>query len=63
MHKTRLTQNNKPKHISNAKTKIREKERKRERERERERRRRRRRRSDIITWSPFPFTPWKNLSI
>ena len=49
MYKTRLTQNKKAKHISNAKTKIRERERKRERERER--------RSDIITWSPFPFTP------
>ena len=30
MHKTRLTQNNKAKHISNAKTKIRERERERE---------------------------------
>ena len=28
-----------------------------ERERERERE------SDRITWSPFPFTPWKNISV
>ena len=47
MHKTRLTQNNKAKHTSNAKqnTKGREKI------------------SNGITWSPFPSTPWKNLSV
>ena len=44
--KTRLTQNMKAKHISNAHTKTR---------REREK-------SDRITWSHFPSTPWKNLS-
>ena len=43
--KTRLTQNLKAKHISNAHTKQEEKE-----------------KSDRITWSPFPSTPWKNLS-
>ena len=48
-YKTRLTQNNEAKHISNAKKK---KKKKGERER----------RSDRSTWSPFPFTPWKNLS-
>ena len=45
--KTRLTQNMKEKHIRNAHTKTR---------REREK-------SDKITWSPFPSTPWKNLSV
>ena len=45
-YKTRLTQNLKVKHISNAHTKIR---------REKEK-------NDRITWSPFPSTPWKNLS-
>ena len=50
MHKTRLAQNNKAKHTSNAKQKH-------EGERERERK------SDRITLSPFPSTPWKNLSI
>ena len=44
-HKTRLTQNMKAKHTSNANTKT-----------------RRERKSDRITWSPFPSTPWKNLS-
>ena len=46
--KTRLTQNLKEKHISNAHTKTRS-------ERVKEK-------SDRITWSPFPSTPWKNLS-
>ena len=50
MHKTRLTQNDKVKHTSNAKQKHEE-----ERERERE--------SDKITLSSFPSTPWKNLFI
>ena len=45
-HKTILTQNLKAKHTSNA-----NKNKKREREE-----------SDKITWSPFPSTPWKNLS-
>ena len=46
MHKTRLTQNLKAKHTSNARTKtIREKV-----------------KSDRITWSPFLSTHWKNLS-
>ena len=49
-HKTRLTQNMKAKHKSNATQK---KKKKRERER----------RSDRITQSPFPSTPWKNLSV
>ena len=44
--KTRLTQNLKAKHTSNAHTKTR---------REKEK-------SDKITWSPFSSTPWKNLS-
>ena len=47
MHKTRLTQNTKAKHTSNAKTKTKKEERK----------------SDRITQSPFLSTPWKNLSI
>ena len=46
-HKTRLTQNNKAKHTSNAKQKC-----KGERERI----------NNGITWSSFPFTLWKNLS-
>ena len=45
-YKTRLTQNLKAKHTSNANTKTR---------REKEK-------SDRITWSPFSSTPWKNLS-
>ena len=45
--KTRLTQNLKVKHTSNAHTKTR---------REKEK-------SDRITWSIFPSTPWKNLSL
>ena len=48
MHKTRLTQNTKAKHISNAKIK---------------RRRGRERKSDRITWSPFLSIPQKNLSV
>ena len=52
MHKTRLAQNKKAKHTSNAK-----KKKKRERERKREKE------SDRITCSHFPSTPWKNLSI
>ena len=44
--KTRLTQNLKAKHTINAHTKT-----KREKEK-----------SDRISWSPFPSTPWKNLS-
>ena len=48
MHKTRLTQNMKAKHTSNAKTKT---------------QRGKERISDRITWSPFPSTPWRNLSI
>ena len=47
MHKTRLTQNTKAKHTSNAKTKTRRGERK----------------SDRITWSPFLSTLWKNLFV
>ena len=50
MHKTRLTQNSKAKHISNEK-----KKKKTTKGRERK--------SDKITWSPFPSTPWKNLSV
>ena len=50
MHKTRLTQNNKATHRSNAKQKH-------EGERERERK------SDRITLSPFPSTPYKNLFV
>ena len=50
MHKTRLTQNSKAKHMSNAK-----KKKKTTKGRERK--------SDKITWSPFPSTPWKNLSV
>ena len=46
--KTRLTQNLKAKHISNAHTKT--------------RRKRVKEKSDRITWSHFPSTPWKNLS-
>ena len=46
-HKTRLTQNMKAKHTSNAHIKTR---------REKEK-------NDRITWNPFPSTPWKNLSI
>ena len=45
-HNTKLTQNLKAKHTSNAHTKTR---------REKEK-------SDRITWSLFPSTPWKNLS-
>ena len=47
MHRTRLTQNKKAKHISNANSKTRKGERK----------------SDKITWSLFPSIPWKNLSV
>ena len=47
MHRTRLTQNKKAKHISNANSKTRRGERK----------------SDKITWSLFPSIPWKNLSV
>ena len=46
MHKTELTQNMKEKHTSNAHTKT----------------RREKQKKDRITWSPFPSTPWKNLS-
>ena len=45
-HKTRLTQNLKAKHTSNA-----NKNKKGENEE-----------SDKITWRPFPSAPWKNLS-
>ena len=51
MHKTRLTQNSKAKHISNAKKKKKKKPRRGERK------------IDRITWNPFPSTPWKNLSV
>ena len=44
--KTRLTQNLKAKHTSNAHAKTRKENEK----------------SDRITWIPFPSTPWKNLS-
>ena len=47
-NKTRLTQNMKVKHTSNENTKTR---------REGERK------NDRITWSPFPSTLWKNLSV
>ena len=47
MHKTRLTQNNKANHTSNANKNKKGRERK----------------SDKITWSHFPSTPWKNLSL
>ena len=46
-HKTRLTQNMKAKHTSNANTQKQEK---------------RDRISDKITWSPFPSILWKTLS-
>ena len=49
IHKTRLTQNTKAKHTSNAKTKTRRGEREKK--------------SDRITWSLFPSIPWKNLSV
>ena len=49
MHKTRLTQNNKAKHTNNAK--------------QNQKKKGRERKSDRITWSHFPFTPWKNLSV
>ena len=49
MHKTRLAQNNKAKHTSNAKQKY---------EGEREKKK-----SDRITLSPFPSTPYKNLFV
>ena len=45
--KTRLTQNLKAKHTSNAHTKTRKE---------------RKKKSDKITWSPFSSTPWKNFS-
>ena len=44
--KTRPTKNQKAKRTSNAHTKTRKD----------------REKSDRITWSPFPSTPWKNLS-
>ena len=44
--KTRLTQNLKAKHISNAHTKTRKEKKK----------------SDRITWSPIPSIPWKSIS-
>ena len=47
MHKTRLAQNIKAKHTSNAKTKN----------------TKGRERISDRTWSPFPSTPWKNLSV
>ena len=47
MHKTKLTQSMKAKHTSNANTKTRRGEREK---------------SNKITWSPFPSTPWRNLS-
>ena len=50
MHKTRLTQNNKAKHTRNAKQ---TKKKKKGRERN----------SNRITWSLFPSTHWKNLSV
>ena len=49
MHKTRLTQNMKAKHISNAQKNKNKKGRERK--------------SDKITWSLFPSTPWKNLFV
>ena len=45
-YKNKLTQNLKAKHTSNAHTKT----------------RREKQKSDRITWSPFPSTPWKNIS-
>ena len=51
MHKTRLTQNTKAKHTSNAKQNKTEKEREGERK------------SDKITGSLFPSIPWKNISV
>ena len=48
MHKTRLTQNNKAKHTSNAKTKN---------------MKGRERINDRITWNPFPSTSWKNILV
>ena len=57
MHKTRLTQNNKAKHTSNAKkTKTKKKKRKKKKKG-------RERNSNRITWSLFPSTSWKNLSV
>ena len=49
MHKIRLTQNTKAKHISNANKKTKRGEREKK--------------SDRITWSLFPSTLWKNLSV
>ena len=54
IYKTRLTQNMKAKHTSNAKKKKNKKKKKK---------RKGERKSDGITWSPFPSTPWKNLSV
>ena len=48
MRKTRLTQNTKAKHISNAKKK---------------KKKGRGKNNDIITWSLFPSTPWKNFFV
>ena len=51
MHKTRLTQNMKAKHTSNAKTK------------KTKTRKGKERKSDKINWSLFSFTPWRNLFV
>ena len=48
IYKIRLTQNMNAKHTSNANT---------------QKKKGRERKSDKITWSIFPSTPWKNLSI
>ena len=55
MHKTRLTQNNKQNTPVIQNKNMRKEGGGGERERERI--------SDRITWSPFPSTPWKNLSV
>ena len=57
MHKTRLTQNKNTKHTSNAKKIKKTKKNKNNNNKEKERN------SDRITWSIFPSTPWKNISI
>ena len=57
-HKTRLTQNKKAKHTSNAKKKKQKKKKNKNKNKKR-----RERKSDRITWSIFSSTPWKILSV
>ena len=56
MHKTRLTQNKKAKHTSNAKKKQ-KKTKKKKNQNKNKNKKRRERKSDRITWSIFPSTP------